>query len=63
MKQFIKEFVKHFINVFFIMIFCTFALVLGVTPLILAEVYSGWYLLLYFVTIPTFFAICAVLDM
>jgi hypothetical protein len=63
MKQFIEELVEHFISMFFIMIFCAFALVAGVAPLILAEVYSGWYVLLYFVTIPTFFAICTVVDM
>lgn len=62
MKDFIEEFVKHFIGIFIIMIFCTFTLILGVAPLILAEIYSGWYLLLYFVTIPTFFATCAALD-
>lgn len=57
MKQFIEEFVECFIGVFFIMIFCAFTLALGIVPLILAEAYSAWYLLLYFVTIPTFFAI------
>lgn len=63
MKEYIENFICVFFCVFFIMIFCAFALVLGIAPVILAEVYSGWYLLLYFVTIPTFFAICAVLDM
>ena len=62
MKQFIEEFIEHFIGTFLIMIFCAFVAVLGISPLILAEVYGGWYILLYFVTIPTIFAICAVLD-
>ena len=60
MNQFIKvikEFFECIVVVFFVMIFSAFMIALGTVPLILAFVYSGWYSLLYFITIPTFFAI------
>ena len=57
MKKVIKESIGIFVGALFVMIMISFAIIVATLPVILAAVYdNGWYLLLYFIFIPTFFA-------
>lgn len=57
MKKVIKESIGIFVGTLFVMIMISFAIIVAALPVILAAVYdNGWYLLLYFIFIPTFFA-------
>ena len=54
-REKLKDSIEIFISVFIILLFIVFELSCWLAPLLLAVVYSGWYLLLYFISIPLFF--------
>ena len=57
MKKVIKESIGIFVGALLVMIMISFAIIVAALSGILAAVYdNGWYLLLYFIFIPTFFA-------
>ena len=57
MKKVIKESIGIFVGALLVMIMISFAIIVATLPGILAAVYdNSWYLLLYFIFIPTFFA-------
>lgn len=54
--------IEVFIGIFVLMLFVTFGLICLAVPLLLTFVYSGWYILLCFISIPLFFAIASFID-
>lgn len=58
----LRDLITVFIRVFFSLVFITFALCCVVAPLVLAEIYGGWCLLLYFISIPLVFAIAELIE-
>lgn len=58
-----KKFIGYYIAIVIIMFTVASAILACILPLLLARVYGcGWYFLLYFVTVPTWFAAGKVID-